>query len=126
VDCHHCGDPVQRRRRSASGLYFCSKTACQTARRRSWSASKLNHAEKTEQGRVEQAELNSAAFLQAVMHADRVQCPECGLVNALPGWRHPNAFRRPCDALGGGRINGLIKRHYEAVWPRDTNVYADA
>lgn len=45
----------------------------------------------------------SILFSKMARHADRVECPKCGLQNAVPGWGHPvpgTQGQQGCDYMG--------------------------
>jgi hypothetical protein len=118
VPCSSCGGPVKQRRRSASGKHFCTSPECQRAKGRHFYRRRAEV-----QTQIElQLLLN---LVHALAHRRRQQCPECGLANALPGYKHPNRLGQACLGVGQAQMGPLAGQLIEAIWPPSTREYED-
>lgn len=127
VDCSGdgCSNQLRQTKRSYSGLHFCKEPACQAEKQRRYSAlrrAEQKHGNTTE---LEAVRDDMIALLRAAIWGDRRQCPECGLMNALPGWPHPTTWGQPCYEMGERRPGAQVASIF-AVWPDGTRKYADA
>jgi hypothetical protein len=116
VECSECGDEMHRTRKSATGEYFCSKPACQAARRSAYY--KANAIPAKHRDEHKKSLRNGAAFLSEALWGERIVCFECGLKNAIPGYGHFDKLGGACAALATrGAIPGITYDHALAVWP---------
>ena len=116
--CTHCGEPVKITKPSKSGNHYCSESECQSAR------SKVYYAERT--GRLLRLEQDLIEFfIHALAHRQRIQCPRCGLVNALPGYKHPDPADIPCAGVGDAKMGKLAREIVDAVWPKADREYVE-
>jgi hypothetical protein len=109
--CSNCSNPVASRRRSKSGMHFCTRPACQAAKQRFYRHRREETAE--EDARSEQLQL-----VESLVSSVRIECHGCGLENALPGWAHRDATDpvKPCTAVGNkGRKLG--PGFIDTIWP---------
>lgn len=122
--CDNCEGPMTRRRRSASGEYYCSKEDCQKKRRaRAHERKKadLDRGKSLEQDALDGA---CAEFIRAALHDPRVACPLCGLTNGIEGYGHFGPDGAGCAGLGGA-VAGVRLVHALAVWPPEAREFAD-
>lgn len=109
-DCTNCGNPVMSTRPSQHGHHYCSLPACRAAKQRFYSKQRL-----------EKRNTSWMQFLESLVNDERHDCPVCGLVDALPGYAHPDVSGYPCAAPNpykyptgrGGDIVALL-------WPVDS------
>lgn len=115
--CKNCGGVVQARRPSTTGLHFCQRPDCKAAKQREYQALKTRQI-KSDDRAVQ------VRFLHNVLHSPRMQCPSCGLVNALPGYAHRDRDGGGCSALG--MMHPAIRHAswVDTVWP-EPREYAD-
>ena len=116
--CSNCGQPVKITKPSRSGLHYCTQLDCQRAKSKQYHKDRAVRA-----GNIEQD--NVLLFIHALAHRARMQCPSCGLANALPGYKHPTRDGLACAALGENRMGKLGTKMVDAVWPSGTREYAE-
>lgn len=116
--CSECGDPVRQTRPSASGLHFCRKLDCQKAKSRRLYQKRLDNQAGLERGLL-------LDLIHALAARPRKQCPECGLTNALPGYKHPLPDGTACSALGATQMGSLAIHIVSAIWPYSSRTYAE-
>jgi hypothetical protein len=119
-----CGNPVRQTKPSKSGLHFCKRPACQAEKQRIYAASRKKSEINRETLEFQAREADTALLIFAITQGERVQCPACGLMNAIPGWPHPDRESEPCFEFGQMRPS-VTRENNLAVWPRTTRKYAD-
>lgn len=125
VQCANCETWMTKYRTSTTGEYFCRADDCQAERRRRWQK-RRTEAKTTEQDRAHADELaNTARLLMLALWAPRIQCPVCGLINALPDWPHFDQFGNGCNGTGGGLTPGYTLAHANAIWPHGKREYGE-
>lgn len=108
-----CDEEVLITKPSKSGYHFCTRKAeCQAARQRML----RNFSSDTPKARLLQG---AQALIHALVTRERVQCAECGLTNALPGYVHPDSAGDACGGVGstpyGDKDFGALAAR--TIWP---------
>lgn len=131
VPCNGPGCPryVRQTKPSSSGLHFCPDPKCQAARQREYQARrKKKHDEELVAEHAAALDTLArqviviTALMQTALHDPRVQCEDCGLVDAIAGYPHPARGGGPCYGVGG-TVNGVTADQVRAIWPEPE--YAD-
>lgn len=125
VSCRQCGDEMSRRRPSRTGAHFCTKPDCVKAkgrfyhRRRAEDTAALEaQAAANLQRDHEQMLIN---FVNAAVHAERVDCDVCGRLGVVPRYAHPVPdWSAPCNPVDRLPVSGdpaLTTKLMRAVYP---------
>lgn len=116
--CSHCQGPVKITKPSSSGHHFCREPECQAAKSKTYYRARATQAAAGEK-------YNILMLVHAIAHRPRRQCPQCGLVNALPGYAHPDQTGSACQELGSAKMGGLANEFVESLWPTPSREYAE-
>jgi hypothetical protein len=122
--CSSCEDGlVKITRPSRTGMHFCTKPKCQSAKTKFYSTARLAEAKKRVADE-EQAQLDDLHdFVFAAFLADRVRCATCGLTSAVQGFVHRNSTgTAACNGTGGRKV-GHGRQIVDLVWPDGETVY---
>lgn len=112
--CLSCGmalKPRKQRIDDIPGKRWCNKPPCRLHR-----AAEIKGDGQV--GSLEQllarAERRLAFLQKAAYPNEKVECPECGIPDAVEGYVHPNYDRQRCEALG---VVALDIQDARSVWP---------
>lgn len=119
-----CASTVRQTRPSMSGRHYCSRKPCQAAKIKAYRDEQAKVAVSEEKREFDAVILDIGVLFHTALHGERQQCPECGLMNAIRGWPHPDRSNNPCLAIG--QMRPSCKREIlRAVWPEVTRKYAE-